>query len=73
MFRFPLPSTRKVGSAGQKYGSVMLSLNGTLKKSGSVGRWDSKQFIGMALLLTMNYMTRPESGYEVASCCLCML
>ena len=24
------------------------SLNGTLKKSGSVGRWETKQFIGMA-------------------------
>ena len=28
----------------------MFSLNGTLKKSGSVGRWETKQFIGMALL-----------------------
>ena len=27
----------------------MFSLNGTLKKSGSVGRWETKQFIGMAL------------------------
>ena len=27
----------------------MFSLNGTLKKSGSVGRWERKQFIGMAL------------------------
>ena len=26
----------------------MFSLNGTLKKSGSVGRWEMKQFIGMA-------------------------
>ena len=26
----------------------MFSLNGTLKKSGSVGRWETKQFIGMA-------------------------
>ena len=25
----------------------MFSLNGTLKKSGSVGRWETKQFIGM--------------------------
>ena len=24
----------------------MFSLNGTLKKSGSVGRWETKQFIG---------------------------
>ena len=28
----------------------MFSLNGTLKKSGSVGRWKTKQVIGMALL-----------------------
>ena len=28
----------------------MFSLNGTLKKSGSVGRWETKQFIGMAFL-----------------------
>ena len=27
----------------------MFSLNGTLKKSGTVGRWETKQFIGMAL------------------------
>ena len=27
----------------------MFSLNGTLKKSASVGRWETKQFIGMAL------------------------
>ena len=27
----------------------MFSLNGTLKKSGSVGRWETKQFIGMTL------------------------
>ena len=26
----------------------MFSLNGKLKKSGSVGRWETKQFIGMA-------------------------
>ena len=26
----------------------MFFLNGTLKKSGSVGRWETKQFIGMA-------------------------
>ena len=26
----------------------MFSLIGTLKKSGSVGRWETKQFIGMA-------------------------
>ena len=25
----------------------MFSLNGTLKKSGSVRRWETKQFIGM--------------------------
>ena len=35
----------------KKYGSVLFSLNGILKKSGSVGRWETKQFIGMALLL----------------------
>ena len=29
----------------------MFSLNGTLKKDGSVGRWEMKQFIGMALVL----------------------
>ena len=28
----------------------MFSSNGTLKKSGSVGRWEAKQFIGMALV-----------------------
>ena len=28
----------------------MFSLNGTLKNSGLVGRWEPKQFIGMALL-----------------------
>ena len=28
----------------------MFSLNGTLIKSGSVGRWETKQFIGMALV-----------------------
>ena len=28
----------------------MFSLNGTLKKSGSVGQWETKQFIGMALI-----------------------
>ena len=27
----------------------MFSLIGTLKKSGSVGRWETKRFIGMAL------------------------
>ena len=27
----------------------MFSLNGTLKESGLVGRWETKQFIGMAL------------------------
>ena len=27
----------------------MFSLNGTLKKSGSVGRWEMKHFIGVAL------------------------
>ena len=26
----------------------MFSLNGSLKKSGSVGRWETKQFIGVA-------------------------
>ena len=28
----------------------MFSLNDTLKKSESVGRWETKQFIGMALV-----------------------
>ena len=28
----------------------MFSLNDTLKKSGSVGRWETKQLIGMALI-----------------------
>ena len=28
----------------------MFSFSGTLKKSGSVGRWETKQFIGMALV-----------------------
>ena len=27
----------------------MFSLNGTLKKSGLVGRWEKNQFIGMAI------------------------
>ena len=27
----------------------MFSLNGTLKKSGSVGQWEMNQFIGMAI------------------------
>ena len=27
----------------------MFSLNGTLKKSGLVGRWEMNQFIGMAI------------------------
>ena len=27
----------------------MFSLYGTLKKSGSVGRWETNQFIGMAI------------------------
>ena len=27
----------------------MFSLNGILKKSGSVGQWETQQFIGMAL------------------------
>ena len=30
----------------------MFSLNGTLKKSGSVGRWETKQSIGMASALS---------------------
>ena len=29
----------------------MFSLNGTLKKSGSVGRWETKQFIRMAFYM----------------------
>ena len=29
----------------------MFSLNGTLEKSGSVRRWEKKQFIGVALLV----------------------
>ena len=29
----------------------MFSLNGTLKKSGLIRRWETKQFIGMALAL----------------------
>ena len=32
-------------------GSVMFSLNGTLKKNGSVGRWETKQFIAMGLVV----------------------
>ena len=28
----------------------MFSLNGTLKKSGSVGQWETKQFIEIALV-----------------------
>ena len=39
----------------------MFSLNGTLKKSGLVGRWETKQFIGMALVL--NWMV----GWRVQS------
>ena len=33
----------------------MFSLNGTLKKSGSVGRWETKLFIGMALVLYRDF------------------
>ena len=33
----------------------MFSLNGTLKKSRSVGRWEMKQFIGIALLKISRY------------------
>ena len=36
----------------------MFSLNGTLKKSGSVGRWETKQFIGMAYCRKKNYLKR---------------
>ena len=34
----------------------MFSLNGTLKKSGLVGRWETKQFIGMALYHLTPYL-----------------
>ena len=36
----------------------MFSLNGTLKKSVSVGRWETEQFIGMALYILMKYLRR---------------
>ena len=35
----------------------MFSLNGTSKKSGSVGRWETKQFIGMAGLKCLKQTT----------------
>ena len=35
----------------------MFSLNGTLKKSGSVGRWETKQFIEMALVFRSGQVT----------------
>ena len=38
----------------------MLSLNGTLKKSGSVGRWETKQFIGKALISDGPSLKRQE-------------
>ena len=38
----------------------MFSLNGTLKESGSVGRWETKQFIRMVLVDTLKRtMIRP--------------
>ena len=37
----------------------MFSLNGTLKKSGSLGRWETKQFIGMALIKPRYSLTKP--------------
>ena len=54
----------------------MFSLNGTLKKNGSVGRWETKQFIGMALMVFRNIGLPELSGKarnqtatkEIASC-----
>ena len=36
----------------------MFSLNGTLEKSESVGRWETKQFIGMAIMYVIQIMLR---------------
>ena len=38
-----------VTEISKKYGLVLFYLSGILKKSGSVGRWETKQFIGMAI------------------------
>ena len=46
----------------------MFSLNDTLKKSGSVGRWETKQFIGMALLRSnfiATYETLSKHGLDL--------
>ena len=42
----------------------MFSLDDTLKKSGSVGRWETKQFIGMALLRS-NFIATYETLIEL--------
>ena len=42
----------------------MFSLNGALKTSGSVGRWETKQFIGMALV-TISVNNCEEGGVHV--------
>ena len=39
----------------------MFLLNGTLKKSGSVGRWEMKQFIGMALLFLCKFFQQVQN------------
>ena len=42
----------------------MFSLNGTLKKRGSVGRWETKKFIGMALdIFQINELTTMTSFF----------
>ena len=41
----------------------MFSLNGTFKKSGSVGRWETKKIIGMT---HTNFKTRLDTG--IRSC-----
>ena len=42
----------------------MFSLNGTLKKSGSVGRWETKQFIGMAQVETKRVLTSGHRKFD---------
>ena len=43
----------------------MFSLNGTLKKSWSIGRWETKQFIGMAKCIIKEILRNGASVYSV--------
>ena len=47
----------------KKYGSVLFSLNGTLKKSGSVGWWETKQLIGVALETKKMFWQEPRQTH----------